>query len=56
MVQQKRFVTFREPSLWLICGAIDSPLVTSAKGPSSICLFGRRRTIERLNTLCPDLA
>lgn len=47
---KKRFVTLRKPSLWLICGAIDSPVLTSAKGPSSICLFGRGRIIERLNT------
>lgn len=51
MLQQNRFATLRKPSLWLICGAIDSPQLTSAKGPISICLFERGRLTERLSIL-----
>ena len=51
MLQQNRFATLRKPSLWLICGAIDSPQLTSAKGSISICLFERGRLTERLSIL-----
>lgn len=46
MLQQKRFVTLRAPSLWLICGAIDSPLLTSAKAPAALAYLGEEELLK----------
>lgn len=49
MLQQERFVTVRKPSLWLVCGAIDSPLPKLEKSLQH-CALGEGE-MERLNTL-----
>lgn len=49
MLQQERFVTVRKPSLWLVCGAIDSPLPKLEK-PLQHCALWEGE-MERLNTL-----
>lgn len=49
MLQQKRFVTPRKPSLWLVCGAIDCPLLMLEKSLQYCALQEGER--ERLNTL-----
>lgn len=36
MLQQERFVTVRKPSLWLVCGAIDSPSAEAGEAPAAL--------------------